>query len=317
MALDHYVPQIHLSKFVSPALTGERMYAMRKSDLKRFEPNSKDVCRIESGNTNEYLRHDRAIEEFLKGVEPKYSAAVDNLTKGQIDGQTIYAIAGFVASVITCSPAAMRIGAEPLKRIVEMTAQKADELALLPPPPDALGGKTLSELIRDGKITINVDPKYPQALGIATILERAKMFGNFAWEIIHNRIDDSPFFTSDFPVGIEATRDLRVLNRIVALTPTLALRIWPDISLDRKKCDFSFSHFRHRVKIATRREIVALNTALVRCGETAVFFRDDRAWISRFVQRNAAFRIEPRSRQIPSGTGSILISIQEIVQRDA
>ena len=33
--LDHYVPQVHIRRFYPPGL-GERLYAIRKSDLKRF-----------------------------------------------------------------------------------------------------------------------------------------------------------------------------------------------------------------------------------------------------------------------------------------
>ena len=63
MPLDHYVSQVHLKKFYAPAL-GNRMYAIRKSDLKVFTPRSEDVCRIMDGSTNAYLREDRAIEGF-------------------------------------------------------------------------------------------------------------------------------------------------------------------------------------------------------------------------------------------------------------
>jgi hypothetical protein len=35
MMLAHYVPQVHIRRFYSPAL-GERLYAIRKCDLKRF-----------------------------------------------------------------------------------------------------------------------------------------------------------------------------------------------------------------------------------------------------------------------------------------
>jgi hypothetical protein len=75
MALDHYVSQVHLKRFYSLALNGQ-MYAIRKSDLKRFTPNARSVCRIEEGNTNEYLIEPRAIEEFLKTVEGRYTDAV-------------------------------------------------------------------------------------------------------------------------------------------------------------------------------------------------------------------------------------------------
>ena len=48
MPLDHYVSQVHLKNFYSPKL-GELMYAIRKSDLKEFTPNSESVCRIDDG----------------------------------------------------------------------------------------------------------------------------------------------------------------------------------------------------------------------------------------------------------------------------
>jgi hypothetical protein len=71
MALDHDVSQVHLKNFYSPVLDG-LMYAIRKSDLKRFPTKSRDVCRVEEGSTNAYLTQNRAIEEFLKEVEPRY-----------------------------------------------------------------------------------------------------------------------------------------------------------------------------------------------------------------------------------------------------
>ncbi len=76
MPLDHYIPQVHLKKFYSPILV-DLMYATRKSNLESFTPNSKSVCGIKDGSTNAYLKEDRAIEEFLKMIEPKYNEALD------------------------------------------------------------------------------------------------------------------------------------------------------------------------------------------------------------------------------------------------
>lgn len=94
MALDHFVPQVHLKKFNSPALNG-RMYALRKSDMKSFQPPPKDVCRIEDWSTNSYSLKDRILEEFLRTIEPKYSWAIENLKAGNYNQETIYVIAGF------------------------------------------------------------------------------------------------------------------------------------------------------------------------------------------------------------------------------
>jgi len=76
MPFDHYISQVHLKNFNSPALDG-LIYAIRKSDLKRFRTKSQDVCRIEDGSTNAFLQESRAIEEFLKDVEPRYNASLE------------------------------------------------------------------------------------------------------------------------------------------------------------------------------------------------------------------------------------------------
>lgn len=183
MPLDHYVSQVHLRNFYSPALDG-LMFAIRKSDLKTFKCNSQSVCRIEDGSTNAYLVHDRAIEDFLLGVEPKYNASVAKLRENKIDNECVYALAGFVAYVATCSPAAMRIHAEQLRGTVESETAVLDRQGVFEKSPPLLGGKSISELLADGTIKIDVDPKYPQAIGISNVISHVSIFGNAHWEIV-------------------------------------------------------------------------------------------------------------------------------------
>ncbi len=312
MPLDHYVPQVHLRKFYSPAL-GNRMYAIRKSDLKGFTPDSQAVCRIMDGSTNAYLRKDREIEDFLKTIEPNYNAALDKLIAGEIDSKCVYTIAGFVAYVVTCSPAGMRIQSAPLRSAVETTAIMMEAEGSLPPPPAQLGDTRRSELLRDGAAEVMIDPKYPQAIGIQSILRFVSMFGNFKWEILNNTFNDSPFFTSDFPVAIERTDDPRILNRIVPLAPTLALRIRPDLTIDRCRSDLSFPEFGYRRRDLGREDVTRLNRLIVRCAEDIVFYRDDHTWVRPFVSKNRHYRIEPWTRRIATSTGTLLVSTQRIV----
>lgn len=312
MPLDHYVSQVHLKNFYSPVL-GERMYAIRKSDLKCFTPNAGGVCGIHNGSTNAFLREDRAVEEFLKTIEPNYNSAVENLRAGEIDDNCIYTIAGFVAYVSTCSPGGMRVRSDPLKNLVEVTAEMMDAKGLIPPPPPELGGASLSELLRSGAVNITVDPKYPQAIGIASILKSTASFGNFKWDILRNDFANSPFFTSDFPAAIEETDDPRVLNRIVPLSPDLAIRIRPDLAIESRKTDFTFGNFGYRTCDISHMELVHLNRLIVRCAEEMVFYRDDRPWVQRFVAKNRQYRIEPFTQKLPMPTGTIQISTQRIV----
>src|SRR5262249_17422115 len=163
MPLDHYVSQVHLKNFYSPALDG-LMYAIRKSDLKKFKCNSQSVCRIENNSTNAYLTRDRAIEEFLLGVEPKYNAGVAKLRYDKIDQECIQVIRGFVSFLPCCCRAAMRVHSGPMQKMVEATAAIIDAQGLLEKSPPSLGGKSLSELLKDGTVHVTVDPKYPQAV---------------------------------------------------------------------------------------------------------------------------------------------------------
>ena len=183
----------------------------------------------------------------------------------------------------------------------------------LSPSPAELGGASLTELLREGIVDITIDPKFPQAIGVTQILRLLATFGNFKWEVLRNDSDDSPFFTSDFPVAIEATDDPRVLNRIVPLAPNLALRIRPDFTLDRdQRRDPSFANFGYRRRSPGREEIVSLNRLIVRCAEEVVFYRDDQPWVRPFVARNRRYRIEPHTERLPTPTGTLRVFTQRI-----
>jgi hypothetical protein len=304
--LDHYVPQVHIRRFYSPALGSELLYAIRKTDLKRFTPNSRGVCGINDGSTNPYLLEDRAIEEFLRTIEPGYDMAIEKLETGKVDQQCIYTIAGFVASIISCSPAGMRIHSGPLKSSVEATLKLLEAQGRLPPRPASLIGVP---------IAAQIDPKYPQALGIEAIKDNTAAFGNCEWEVLISEFKDNPLFTSDFPVAIERSDDPRILNRIVPLAPHLAIRILPKHRPRGAKLDMSFSSFSFRIKGLSLARLALINRRIVQCAENTVLYRDDRAWVEPFVAKNRYFRIEPYARQIREAGGVTIWNGQEIAEK--
>jgi hypothetical protein len=221
MALDHFVSQVHLKRFYAVTLNGKKMYAFRKSDGLAFPSDARDVCRLPNGSTNTYLQEPRQIEDFLKLIEPKYNWACDLLGSEEINPDAVFVIAGFAAFVAACSPTAMRIAMEPLNASVRVSAELMDRMGKLPLAPPELGGKSLSELVAGGAIVIDVDQKYPQAVGISNVFNTAHAYGNFHWDILVNEHADTPFFASDFPVAVERSPDPRVVNRVVPLTPAL------------------------------------------------------------------------------------------------
>ncbi len=314
MALDHYVSQVYLKNFNSPKL-GHLLHAIRKSDLKTFTPKSSDVCRIDEGNTNPYLQPERIIEEFLKSIEPKYNSALASVESRAIDLDTIYVIAGFISYVLTCSPAAMRINSAPYKNTVEETAKLVGSWGGIPEPLSELGGESLSELIEEGKVHSKIDPKYPQAQGISSIFNYIRSFGNFKWEILFNALEDNPFLTSDFPVAIEPTSDPRTRARVIPISPTIAVRIIPDIYLDREKFDFAFTNFSCTYKKIDRKQVLAVNRLIVQCAESLVFYRDEYDWIKKFVEKNSKFHIEPEISNLATPDGTLMITRQKVVRK--
>lgn len=311
MPLDHFVSQVHLKNFYSPEL-GSRMFALRKVDMKAFTPDAASVCRNPDWSTNDNLSEPRAIEEFLRGIEPNYNRAIAEIAGGSVHRETIFVIAGFIAYVLTCSPGGMRVHSEPHRGAVAETARLLDRRGDFGTPPPELGGGSLTELLDTGQVQVRVDPRYPQAVGITSIQERTNAFGNFRWEVLVNDWSDSPFFTSDLPVAIEHTGDPRVINRLVPLSPTLALRIHPDLSYDRSSQDFKFPGFRRIVRRPPRAEIVKINRLLVQCAESIIFFRDNHDWVERLVRANSMYRIEPHIERLPTGTGTVLIGSLQI-----
>jgi hypothetical protein len=305
MPLDHYVSQVHIKNFYSPEL-GERVYAMRKSDVKKFTPRSQDVCRIEDNSSNSYLKEDRAIEDFLKSIEPKYNAAIAKLRDNKLDEEAVFVIAGFIAYVLTCSPAGMRIQSAPLKNAVEVQAMMLDALGEIGKAPESLDSKSITELLKEGSVAVKIDAKYPQAMGIASIGYFVSVFGNSPWEVLITKDRENPLFTSDFPIAIEVIDAARPINRIVPLAPDLAVRIIPDPSLRGAKRDFTFSKSRAKYRQPHHQEVFHINRLLVQCAEDLVMYRDDRGWAENMVTKYRSFRIEPVTEKIKHGNGYFL-----------
>lgn len=297
MALDHYVSQVHLRQFLSPTLSGGRLFAYRKSNGEHFAAPPKSLCRIEEGNTNPFLTEPRAVEEFLTTIEPHYNTAIRELRERQHTAEAVRVVAGFCAYVSSCSPAAMRIHSVIPRLAVESVAAIMDAQGGPPPAPKALGGARLSDLIMNGDVNIEIDPKFPQALGVSNILRVAELMSRFEWEVLHNEGSGSPFLTSDFPTAI-ASREVGFIDRVVPLAPDLAVRIFAPRSPEAS------SRKRHRK--VDRSVVMSVNRTIARCAEDLVFSRDDASWVATLVHRNRRYRAGPASAKIPTGTGYIL-----------
>ena len=259
------------------------------------------------------LQNDRAIEEFLCIIEPKYNASLAKLRDKNIDEECIATIAGFVAFVGCCAPTGMRLQTPSLQGMLEDAAIILDGQGLLPKSAESVGSKSFTELLTEGAIRFKVDPKFPQAVGIDSIIEYVAAFGNSTWEILRNPTADSPFFTSDFPTTIEDVGSRRPANKVIPLAPDLAIRILPDPRWFHTKPDLSFTHFRYSYPKLVRAGVVEINRLIVRCAEEMIFYRDNHKWISNFVAKNRHYLLETIVEHVPDGESIFCISKGQIV----
>jgi hypothetical protein len=132
------------------------------------------------------------------------------------------------------------------------------------------------------------------------------MWGNSDWDILINENTQSPFFTSDFPAAIEPSSAAPILNRVVPLAPDIAIRIKPDVNINHDSADFSFPFFRHKVIRLSVDNVRRINTAIARCAEDFVFYRDQHEWVLPFLKKHSGFRVEMQTEQIRVGKGTYL-----------
>jgi hypothetical protein len=103
------------------------------------------------------------------------------------------------------------------------------------------------------------------------------------------------------------------IKRIVPLAPNLAIRIRPDLTIDKDLADLSFANFRYDRRKISQKEVVEINRLIVKCAEDTIFYHDDSAWVQRFIAKNRNYRVEPTASKQRAGNGFLVTSRLEIV----
>lgn len=201
----------------------------------------------------------------------------------------------------------MRMNTPHIAATLQSAAEILDAQGLIPPAPDALGNKTVTQLLSDGSVQITVDGKYPQAIGISQIEGRVHVFGNAMWDIMVADPADGAFFTSDFPIALGASYDDRVVSKTVPLAPDIAVCIHPQLRERDARPDFAFPNFRPRFRRLRGHDIREVNRSLVRAAESMVFYHHDTEWLLPFVRRNRDYRADSIVTKIPAPTGGSMI----------
>ncbi|MBS2010556.1 MAG: DUF4238 domain-containing protein [Cyanobacteria bacterium SZAS TMP-1] len=310
MALDHYVPQVHLRHWVS-GNNGPLLNVIRKSDFFKFTPLPRNICAVPQGSTNRLLAEPRKIEETLAGIEPKYNKAVASLSRAEFDNETVWTIAGFAACIMVASPTALRLHNPTHTAILRDMAVMLDRRGLLP----GSSGMRFSRHVASGATDFRVDGRFSQSILAENMNRTIGLLTHGDWEVLHNRFPDCPFFTSDYPIALEVSEDDRRLNnKVIPLTPNMALRIKPNIEVNHQ--DPPFTNLTVRRRALSRGEVKRINTLIVRSAEEVVVYLKEHNWVPDFVDRNRRYWIDgvvTKTRVSPRRV--LYITRQQIVER--
>jgi hypothetical protein len=290
MSKDHFVAQTYLRYFSDPSKPG-MLHAYRKSDGKTFPCRTKDVCHEWDGDLNPFLAKKDLLGDFRAMFEPRWRAAVETLLAKTMRPADKFAIAGYFANLMVCTPAWRRIGAQMYdnhaKSFLIFSKQMKEKHGGNPAlPVDAIA------MLERGEITLEHDPDFIKAKATRDLMDYAWLTYHQDWTIIRNPTEH-PFLTSDNPVAILQSDTLgEPMTRYVPNTPSLCL----SVRYNRDKLppfdpDAPPKGLINWAK-ATSQGAKAINKLVAKCAEDLVFSSTFSPDIATLVQNCAPFRIE-------------------------
>ena len=171
MAKDHYVARTYLRQF---SLDGKEGFVnvIRKKNLERLEAIPVDsICYEKNGSDNHYFPDNpRVVEDYLKLYEPRWAKCVQKVSQGIYTDETKSLMAGYLAYLRTCTPTAMRLGSEGYADFVKYIYDKLEEKEYS--NPDSKYRNVIKTIRKYGGTKIEVDKKYPTAIGITNCNKR-------------------------------------------------------------------------------------------------------------------------------------------------
>jgi hypothetical protein len=204
MPQDHYVAQTYLRAFGDPATVkdtdkGGLLHAWRKNDLKYFAAYANNICKTAGWDDNpKYLRPHDALGQWLEIFEPHWKPSVGRLADSNLAPVNKLLIAGYWAYLCTCTPTWQRVATQlqqknleenRLPQFIEYATSYPDEF------PKA---SEYTALLRDGKVTVELDRNYPKAV-LKRELPRLQWYlYHQGWQVIYNSTEEL-FLTSDNP----------------------------------------------------------------------------------------------------------------------
>ncbi len=315
MPKDHYVAQTYLKHFLAPEL-GNLLHAYDKQGLKHFTPTTKNICCAQDWDTNPYFEDERAIDKYLRVIEPKWNHGVEDISDLLKYEEVKYFMAGYIAVLVSCTPASIRTLTYATEQIIasggNILAQQMQEHPERFPETVPLPSEIFEKIMDAGGISAQVDPKHTHARTMQNLVDLQWHFYKSPWMILDNETD-SPFLTSDFPVAYYYPKPhAQIPYRFVPLTPRYAVLIKPSLDKsDRKDPKESFEKYPiTEIDIRSVRPEFpkVLNKLTIQGAEQFVISAYDAPWIMKMVKKYRNWKMDSGTVRLPHGNGELIVS---------
>ena len=299
MANDHFVARTYLKHFGDPT-RGGILHGYQKSTGRNFPCWPPDVCREWEGDLNPLLIEPALLGDFRKLFEPRWDAAVEALKSRTLGAEDRFAISGYFANLMVCTPAWRRVATtmynDHAKSFLIFSKQMKEKHGGNPDlPVEAI------EMLERGEIGLDHDPNYIKAVITRQLMDFAWLTYHSDWMIIGNATG-FPFITCDNPVAVRQSGDLRVpMTRYLSITPGLCISVAYDRARRLPPIDASMPPM-GRVKCAqaTPQGAKSINRLIVQCAEELVISSGHSAGIKSLVRNCARFRVDAEFVRLPS-----------------
>ncbi len=302
---DHYVAQTYLRNF---GINGQEglVNAVRKSNMQRLDAIPvESICRKPNWSNNEYFpENPRVVEGFLGRFETEWANCVRKLSEDTCDRTTKYLMSGYLAYLRLCTPTAVRLGSSQLSSIVEDSYNKLEEKEFA--KPDSEHRDAIKLIRQHGGIKSHINPNYPKAIGIKTLISLQKVLTTSPWIVFKNK-SSVQFLTSDNPVCLQY-HSTGLADFYCPLTPKLAIVIHPIRDKDSHEGDY--------VGSLKPEGVEKMNQLLVQSAEDMIIFNEFPK-IEELVKEYQDWRVEQKTYNIPVEKGNLIIFQQRPVKYSA
>jgi Protein of unknown function (DUF4238) len=320
MTEDHYVARTYLKHFGDPMLQG-RLHGYHKPSGNHFTCWPKDVCREWDGDINPSLKNPGLLGDYRDLFEPHWNLSIAQIESGSLRKEDRWAIAGYMANLMTCVPAWVRVNQH---SIVDMKGTLVRESLRA----DMIQGVELSEVQQkllaflESGSRIPVDPHEAKAHAIQDLADHAWRAYNADWIVLHND-SQQPFITSDNPLAFSwSGRVGEPVRRYLPVNPAFCIGVTFDPARhdDRK---LTVQLLEQDLKAASRGvvrpmsarpiEVREINKLIVQCAEGQIFSSKAFDQLPHLIRKYGRYRLESEGFEGP-GPGGLHIGTRYVVR---